>query len=282
VPPRRTPPRARPADLHLDDHAPAAARSRSARIGQFIATDFGNYDVRLVVDDGDGGSRTRATIDVNAPPIADGGPYRRQRRRQHRARRIRPTDADNLATLTYAWDFDGDGQFDDATGINPTFSAADSMASRVPASGDVAGHRCRRLVSTDAAVITINNVAPTVSMSGPTTGVRGQTLQFSGSFSDPDRTAHVLMAGHRQRNNVVAGVRSIVRLHAHRGGIFTVRFTVTDDDGDSGMASQQLSVFLVDCSPTTATRPRQCWSSAAPPATTRSTSPRSAIRTASK
>ncbi|MEZ4735558.1 MAG: hypothetical protein R3E79_51355 [Caldilineaceae bacterium] len=30
----------------------------------------------------------------------------------------------DAVTLTYGWDFNGDGSYDDATGRNPTFSAA--------------------------------------------------------------------------------------------------------------------------------------------------------------
>ncbi len=74
------------------------------------------------------------TVDIGAlerqidtsPPTADaGGPYTVVEGYAVQLDASGSTDPDlPNDTLTYAWDFDGDGEYDDATGVTPTFSAA--------------------------------------------------------------------------------------------------------------------------------------------------------------
>jgi len=97
------------------------------------------------------------------------------------------TDPD-LDPLTYAWDFDedGDGLFNDATGVAPTntFEQPGSYTVRVRASDGNGG--------TDVASITINagNNPPTAIIGQPSAGLAwsvDQTITFSGTASDPDQ-----------------------------------------------------------------------------------------------
>ena len=94
------------------------------------------------------------------------------------------SDPDPGDTLSYAWDLDGDGQFDDSTAAEPTFtyntSGTYNATLRVT---DTTG-----AFATDAVTISAGNTAPTVSISSPTTALRwkvGDQISFSGSASDP-------------------------------------------------------------------------------------------------
>ena len=88
------------------------------------------------------------------------------------------------ASLTYAWDLDGDGQFDDSSAVTPgyTYSQPGSYAARLRVTDPMGA------ASTSAPVtITANNTPPTASITTPTTGATwrvGQTITFSGSASD--------------------------------------------------------------------------------------------------
>ncbi|MBW3542341.1 MAG: PKD domain-containing protein [Planctomycetes bacterium] len=85
---------------------------------------------------------------TNLPPTADaGGPYTVVRGGAVRLDASNSSDPDqSAASLSYEWDFDGDGQFDDATGTNPLFSAsgietpeARTVALRVTDDGGLSG-----------------------------------------------------------------------------------------------------------------------------------------------
>jgi len=95
--------------------------------------------------------------------------------------------------LVFAWDFDADGQFDDAIGANPTFDAAmlDGPATvtvtlRV-SDGDGGS-------STDTATIVVNNLPPTAAdAGGPYAMTEGGLLPLAGSGSDPGSAADPLV-----------------------------------------------------------------------------------------
>ena len=92
------------------------------------------------------------------------------------------TDPDGDA-LTYAWDTDGDGAFDDSTtalqrwtyGTPGTYAVGLKVTDSKGAS------------STDAVAITVGNSAPVATISSPSPGLRwrvGQSISFAGSATD--------------------------------------------------------------------------------------------------
>jgi glucose/arabinose dehydrogenase len=86
--------------------------------------------------------------------------------------------------LTYAWDLDGDGAFDDSTAVNPTFtySSPGTYTVRLQV-GDGHGNTSVSLPLT----ISANNTAPSATIASPGASVTwrvGDTISFSGSASD--------------------------------------------------------------------------------------------------
>ena len=95
------------------------------------------------------------------------------------------SDAESGTTLTYAWDLDGDGAFDDSTEVAPVHTYAE------------AGTITVRLRVTDAngavdetfVVVTSGNSAPRPTIAAPLGTTRwrvGQEVAFSGSATDPE------------------------------------------------------------------------------------------------
>ncbi len=92
-------------------------------------------------------------------------------------------DPDPGDVLTYAWDLDGDGAFDDSTSPQPTYtytvSGTYAASLRVT---DSAG-----LTSSDTVTITVGNTAPTPTITTPAPGTTwqvGDVITFSGSATD--------------------------------------------------------------------------------------------------
>ncbi|NJN97862.1 MAG: PKD domain-containing protein [Anaerolineales bacterium] len=123
-----------------------------------------------------------ATVIVrNLPPIADaGGPYTGDETQNITPNGSNSTDP-NGSSLDYAWDLDGDGQFDDAATAATSYSWAEpgvyTVTLRVTDS--------QGLTDTDTAVVTVNNLAPTANAGGPYSGSEGVAIPLSGSGSDP-------------------------------------------------------------------------------------------------
>ena len=101
--------------------------------------------------------------------------------------------------------------------------------------------------------VTVNDVAPTASISGPATGARGQLRNFTFGAADPSA---VDQAGSFTFNinwgdgssDSSSGPASQQRGHVYAtAGTFTVQVTVTDKDGGvSAIAQQTITINAVD------------------------------------
>jgi glucose/arabinose dehydrogenase len=85
--------------------------------------------------------------------------------------------------LSYAWDLDGDGAYDDSTAIRPTwtYTAAGSYAAKLRVN-DPAG-----LSGTATVTVTVGNTPPTATITTPAAGTTwkvGDVINFSGSATD--------------------------------------------------------------------------------------------------
>ena len=147
------------------------------------------------------------------------------------------TDADN-DPLTAVWDFNGDGVYDDATGLSVTFSAA---ALDGPSTHVVSVSVSDGKVSTNASTtVDVANAAPVVSaVSVPADPIRlGSAVTVSASFSD---------AGAADTHSALwqwgDGTSSAGGSHTYAAaGVYTLTFTVTDDDGGAASAVHQYVV----------------------------------------
>jgi Ca2+-binding RTX toxin-like protein len=100
--------------------------------------------------------------------------------------------------------------------------------------------------------ITVTNVAPTASISGPASAVPGQLRAFSGSFSDPglaDTQTTDWQIIDPANGLVSSGSGASIDFTPQHPGSYTVRFTVTDDDGGVGIAEHSLLVSMFDIQP---------------------------------
>ena len=97
------------------------------------------------------------------------------------------SDPDPLDTLTYSWDVNGDGTFGDASGVSPTLTWSQLQALGInDGPRTVANVRVRvddghgHVVDSPVTTLTVNNVAPTATLSGvPSTAIVGQTITAS-------------------------------------------------------------------------------------------------------
>jgi len=95
------------------------------------------------------------------------------------------SDADGDA-LTFAWDLDGDGQYDDSTAVTPsfTYTVGATYNVRLTVSDPAGGSSLSQPIA-----VTANNTPPTASLDAPlsTTQWRvGQVINFSGSATDAE------------------------------------------------------------------------------------------------
>ena len=93
------------------------------------------------------------------------------------------SDPDAGDTLSFAWDLDGDGAFDDSTASQPSYTYTSSgtytATLRVTDSGGA--------TATDSVVITVGNTAPSAFIDTPPTGTLwkvGDVIAFSGHATD--------------------------------------------------------------------------------------------------
>jgi VCBS repeat-containing protein len=187
---------------------------------------------------------------INDAPIADAGP-------DQTAAEGAAVSFTGLASsdvegdpLTYSWSFSDGGS---ASGATPSHVFADNgnyLVTLTVSDG--------QLTSSDTMMVMVTNVAPTASLSGPATGVRGQARTISLGASDPsiaDQAASFTYAitwgdGSTQS---ISGPASAQASHVFTAaGAFTVTVTATDKDGGVSQVVQQIiNIKSVDLQGTT-------------------------------
>ncbi|KKQ86039.1 MAG: hypothetical protein UT08_C0002G0061 [Candidatus Woesebacteria bacterium GW2011_GWB1_38_8] len=182
---------------------------------------------------------------LNSPPTADaGGPYQVDEGGSVGVT-ASGSDPEN-GTLTYAWDLDNNGSFE-TTGQSVTFSAAglDGPITRTVAVQvtDEGG-----LTATDQATVEVANVAPSVgTVTAPVEPVAITNSVNAGvNFTDPgtsDTHTAVWKWGDSSTSEGTVTGGSATGSHPYTSaGVYTVKVTVTDDDGGS---NQQTFQFVV-------------------------------------
>ncbi len=148
----------------------------------------------------------------------------------------------NGQPITYSWDFNNDGQFDDATGVAPSFSAASlddgiyPISIRVVSSSGGATHN---------STVTVQNVAPDVSLLADSLSVQmGTAVNFSGSFTDPGvLDTHDLLWNFGDGTTPTADPQNTAHIFTQAGTYQTI-LTVTDDDGGVGQSTLNINVWI--------------------------------------
>ncbi|MDY6837598.1 MAG: PKD domain-containing protein [Thermodesulfobacteriota bacterium] len=211
----------------------------------------GAYTVAVRVTDEDG-STDIATLSVtvevsNYPPVADaGGPYTADEGAEATLDGSASWDPEGDA-LTYAWDLDNDGEYDDAVGATPTYVWADNGSYPV-------GLSVSDSLLTDAATatVTVYNVAPSV---GPITAPQDPVevnveISVSAPFTDPGvldtHTATWEWGDGLESEGTVDetnGSGTVSGSHVYETpGVYTITVYVTDKDGDTGSAQYRYVV----------------------------------------
>ncbi|MCK4792923.1 MAG: DUF1566 domain-containing protein [Desulfobacteraceae bacterium] len=138
--------------------------------------------------------------------------------------------------LSFAWDLDNDGQYDDSTDPVTIYTWYDDGTYTVglKVSDSV-------LEDTDTATVAVSNVAPTVEAGEDQTAIENQSVNFNGSFTDPGADTHTIEwdFGDAQGDS---GNLNISHVYSQEG-IYTVTLTVTDDDG--GVGSDSLTIEVI-------------------------------------
>ena len=155
--------------------------------------------------------------------------------------------------LAYDWDLDNDGVFDTA-GMNTSFAAVDGPGTYIVTARGTAPAGPS---STDSAIVTINNVEPTVDpIIAPVDPVLVSTpVAVRANFIDPgtlDTHTAVWDWGDGTISPATvtetAGSGSVGDTHIYTTpGVYTVGLTITDNDGGVGKSTHQ---FVVVYDPT--------------------------------
>ncbi|MEZ6192011.1 MAG: PKD domain-containing protein [Phycisphaerales bacterium] len=139
-------------------------------------------------------------------------------------------------TYTIDWDF-GDGTVLSDTTLAQDHTYADNGTYTVTLTVTASDGR----VTTDTLTAIIDNVAPDVApITGDSQGLRGQTLSFSSSFTDPgtlDTHTTEWTVTDSLGAVVATGTGTSFEFTPDEAGTFDVTFTVTDNDGGVGEAT---------------------------------------------
>ena len=198
-----------------------------------------------------GGPAIETNTPVNLPPTADpGGPYTVSEGDSLHLDASASSDPDGDA-LSYSWDVNGDGQFGDAAGVQPTLSWSQLQALGIgdgPATfaAHVRVNDGRNGIDEASAMLTVNNLRPQTAISGDASGTYGQSLSYALSATDVSAVdlaagfIYVIHWGDGTPDTTIprtAGNASGLNLNHTfaSAGQFAVQVTSTDKDGGTSL-----------------------------------------------
>jgi Ca2+-binding RTX toxin-like protein len=97
----------------------------------------------------------------------------------------------------------------------------------------------------EVVTVTVQNIAPTASLAGKTSGIPGQIMSFEGTYTDPGPLdTHIACWEIRNSSNVLvaAGTGTAWEFTPEKRDNYTVKFTVKDDDGGSDTTCLEVRV----------------------------------------
>ena len=153
-------------------------------------------------------------------------------------------DPSPLDVLTYEWDTDNDGQFDDGTGQSISWNGDDdgSQQISVRVTDDDGG------IGTDSLIVTVSNVAPTVSLGPDMTINEGVTVGLSATASDPgvnDVLTYEWDTDNDGQYDDDTGQSISWNGDDDGTGLISVRVT----DGDGGVGTDSLTITVNNVAP---------------------------------
>jgi PKD repeat protein len=211
----------------------------------------GSYTVTLTVTDKDGAQGTDiATVQVregNKPPAAIiSGPTSGLVGEMLSFSGVNSADDDGRI-VGYTWDL-GDGTT--GSGVNEThvYSAAGSYTGALTVTDD--GGLSDRATQTIQIDEPVTNLSPTAVISGPVSGLVGETLSFSGADS-ADEDGHIVSYAWDWGDGITGNGITMTHVYSVTSS-YTVTLTVTDDGGLSDHATQTIQIDepIINLSPT--------------------------------
>jgi hypothetical protein len=175
--------------------------------------------------------------------------------------------------LTYAWDFNNDGVFDDATGVSPPFTNVGDNGV-FPVKVKVTGNNGDGFSAISAATnVTVTNVNPTVNtINGGAPQPEGTPVTVSGTITDPgwldsltatinwgDGSPTVALSGSTENDKPDATFTYPNVSHAYGdNGVKKITVCGTDDDGGSNCNTRDVTILNVPptAGPITTTGPK--------------------------
>ncbi len=103
----------------------------------------------------------------------------------------------------------------------------------------------------DSATVTVDNALPLLTVSGPAVGIEGDAITVTGSYHDPGANdTHTLLWEVASDNGqtIPGGDGASISFTPEDDGIYTVSYTVTDNDG--GESTEVLTISVDNAAPT--------------------------------
>lgn len=226
----------------------------------FTPPEPGVYDVYLLIRDKDGSQiierQELHVLDTanNAPTASAGGPYTINEGGSLPLDALASSDPDG-DPLSYSWDINGDGTFDDALGSTPTLTWQQLVTLGIvdgPSSFNVQVRVSdgQADVLSSAVALSVLNVAPVANAGADRSVHNGDPVNIDGTATDPGLADthsfewHVAADNGQNIPNVTGSHLTFV---PDLPGDYTVSLLVTDDDSETDLATVRVTVTFAGC-----------------------------------